>query len=316
MVYNKIASVYETLEEKEKMNQKTKRRKRRNRSSRLQNRDRYRYKNPKQILISVQVLIWIGVLVLLCLAFLVRHAMKQMETQETMVQKPVATATVKPAATPKVTKVPVPTPNPEEGIYTYLQGPKSWGQRLKWSGEWSETFYDGGSFGGFGCGLCCIANIYSSMTKYQCTPVDAYRYAKKKTGYSGGGAIDWGYMRRTLTSLGFDCGVRKKPSTYEAFQKEIAAGKCAIVLVSSANSTCYWKDTPGHYVTIFLYNKETDKIFLADSGDPDHNRHWVSLRKIYKSLKTASPWQYLYVKDYDIKNDNWKHKTADGNWVK
>lgn len=296
------------------MKQRTKRRKRRGRI--LRKRSRYYNKNPRRVLISVQVLTCLGIFVLLCLAFLVKHAIKQMETQETMVQKPVATATVKPTDTPEPTKVPKPTPNPEESVYTFLQGPKSWSQRLKWSGEWGETFYDGGSFGGFGCGLCCIANVYSSLTKYQCTPVDAYAYAKKKTGYGGGGAIDWGYMRRTLTSMGFDCGVRKKPSTYEAFQEEIATGKCAIVLVSSANSTCYWKDTPGHYVTIFLYDKKSDKVFLADSGDPNHNRQWVLLRKIYKSLKTASPWQYLYVKDYDIKKDTWKHKTANGNWVK
>ena len=49
-------------------------------------------------------------------------------------------------------------------IYTYLQGPKSWNQGIDWSGEWGESYMDGGSFGGFGCGLCCMANIYSSLT--------------------------------------------------------------------------------------------------------------------------------------------------------
>lgn len=217
---------------------------------------------------------------------------------------------------PKETKQPVQTASQEEGIYTFLQGPKSWERRLKWSGEWGVTFYDGGSFGGFGCGLCCIANIYSSLTKYQCTPVDAYRYAKKKTDYAGGGAIDWGYMRQSLSSLGFDCGVAKKPDSYEAFRKEIAAGQSAIVLVSSAESKCYWKNTPGHYVTIFLYDEKKDRVFLADSGDPEHNGQWISLRKIYKSLKTASTWQYLLVKDYDEEADQWKHKKAEGNWVR
>ena len=57
-------------------------------------------------------------------------------------------------------------------IYTYLQGPKSWNQGIDWSGEWGESYMDGGSFGGFGCGLCCMANIYSSLTPYQCSPVD------------------------------------------------------------------------------------------------------------------------------------------------
>ena len=28
------------------------------------------------------------------------------------------------------------TPSPEDGIYTYLQGPKSWKERREWSGKW------------------------------------------------------------------------------------------------------------------------------------------------------------------------------------
>lgn len=203
----------------------------------------------------------------------------------------------------------------EGDVYTFLQGPKSWRQRLTWSGEWGESFYDSGSFGGFGCGLCCIANLYSTLTKYRCTPLQAYRYAKKKTDYAGGGAIEWGYLRQTLTSLGFDCGVKKKPSSYQEFQKDIAASNAAIVLVSSDESSCFWKDTPGHYVTIFLYDEEKDKVFLADSGEPKRNRRWISLKKVYKSLKTASTWQYLPIGGYDGKKDEWKHKKADGNWV-
>jgi len=203
----------------------------------------------------------------------------------------------------------------EEEIYNFLQGPKSWRQRLVWSGEWGENFYDGGSFGGFGCGLCCIANLYSTLTKYQCTPIQAYRYAKKKTDYTGGSAIEWGYLRQTLTSLGFDCGVKQKPSSYEEFQKDIADSSGTIVLVSSNASSCIWKDTPGHYVTIFVYDKETGRVFLADSGEPKRNRTWVPLKKVYKSLKTESSWQYLPIGGYDGEKDEWKHKNANGNWV-
>lgn len=267
-----------------------------------------------QMVYSVKFLVCLGIVIVACLGFFVGYIVKQTETKEAMVQKPIATVASTPTAKPTAT--PKPTPKPEEGIYTYLQGPKSWKQRLKWSGEWGTTFYDGGSFGGFGCGLCCIANVYSSLTKYQCTPVDAYSYAKKNTEYWGGGAIAWGYMRQTLSSIGFDCSVKKKPSTYKKFKKDIADSECAIVLVSSYNSTCYWQDTPGHYVTIFLYDEKTEKVFLADSGDPKHNRHWVPLRKIYKSLKTASAWQYLTVDSYDEVKDNWKHKSVKGNWVK
>lgn len=251
---------------------------------------------------------------LICIIVVVKNMSNHMEAKETMVQKPVASASPVPTAVP--TAIPEPTPNPEEAIYSYLQGPKSWGNRLAWSGYWGTTFMDGGSFGGFGCGLCCIANVYSSVTPYKCTPVQAYHYTKKHTGYTGGGALEWGYMRRTLTSLGFDCGVKKKPSDYKTFQTDIAGSMASVVLISSSNSTCYWKDTPGHYVTIFLYNPQTDKVFLADSGDPKHNRHWVSLKKIYKSLKTSSSWQYLPVVSYNENEDGWKHKSVRGNWVK
>lgn len=199
-------------------------------------------------------------------------------------------------------------------IYTYLQGPKSWKRGIDWSGEWGDSYMDGGYFGGFGCGLCCVANIYSTLTDYQCSPVDAYRYAKKHTGYCGGTAIAWGYMRRTLTSQGFDCHVANKPVSYEEFETDVSNSLCSIVLVSSSASKVYWKDTPGHYVTIFAYDAQKQKIFLADSGDPNHNRQWVSLKKIYKSLKMESSWQYLVVERYQKKKDSWRHKKTTGTW--
>lgn len=263
-----------------------------------------------------QLMAFLMLIIIVCAAFVIQKKVQYNKTQETMsdqVQEKQTAAEESPAPTPSA--APESKVKPEKEIYTYLQGPKSWGKRLTWSGEWGEKLYDGRSFGGFGCGLCCMANIYCSLTKYKCTPVDIYRYAKKNTEYSGGGAIDWGYMRETLSSLGFTCKVRKKPADYETFREQIESGECAIVLVCSADSTCYWKDTPGHYVTIFLYDKEGDKVFLADSGDPEHNRHWIKLKKIYRSLKTASNWQYLTVDSYDKTQDKWKHKTAKGNWV-
>ena len=57
-------------------------------------------------------------------------------------------------------------------------------------------------------------------------------------------------------------------------------------------------------------------MFLADSGDPDHNRNWVSLRVIYDSLKTSSDWQYLLISDYDQSRDTFRHKKASGNWIR
>lgn len=261
----------------------------------------------------------IAVLAFLCLiigAILFSVNMNRQKAREVMsqeVNKVVEEA--KDEMLPSALKV-TPPPEDTDTIYSYLQGPKSWRKKIPWSGEWGVSFYDGGSFGGFGCGLCCIANIYSSLTKYQCTPVDAYHYAKKHTGYMGGGAIDWGYMRQSLNEMGFNCHVEKKPETYREFQEDIKNSQAAVVLVSSNNSKCYWKDTPGHYVTIFLYNEKKDQVFLADSGDPDHNRQWISLKKIYKSLKTSSSWQYLMVQEYNQKEDQWRHKEAKGNWIK
>lgn len=208
------------------------------------------------------------------------------------------------------------TVDKEEGIYTFLQGPKSWGKRIDWSGVWGKTHFDGSSFGAFGCGLCCLANVYSTQGSYQCTPVDMYRFAKEHTRYSGGGAIAWKYMANTLKKLGFKCELKNKPTNYQTFRKQVAQAGCSIVLVSSSDSRCYWNNTPGHYVTIFLYDRKTDTVFLADSGDPDHNRRRVGLRKIYKSLKTSSQWQYLNVGDYDKTKDIWKHTSVNGRWVK
>lgn len=204
----------------------------------------------------------------------------------------------------------------EEEIFTFLQGPKSWKERRDWSGAWGMEFYDGGSFGGFGCGLCCLANVYSTESRYQCTPVDMYNFAKKNTGYGGGGAIAWDYMETILDKLGFGCSLRTKPENYQDFKEQVSEAACSIVLISSNDSSCYWEDTPGHYVTIFLYDEETDTVFLADSGNPDHNRQKVELRKIYKSLKKSSEWQYLTIGDYDRTKDTWKHRKLNGNWVK
>lgn len=234
---------------------------------------------------------------------------KVTETSKEIVEVPL------PAATETASPVATPTPDPTERIATFLQGPKSWKSRLDWSGEWGEGYYDGGSFGGFGCGLCCMANIYNTFTEYECSPIDIYEYAKKTSGYEGGGAIDWGYMKETLKSLGFTSDVWRKPKNYEKFQQMVKESMACIVVVSSYDSECYWKDTPGHYVTLFAYDEASDKIFLGDSGDPTHNRHWVALKKVYKSLKTSNNWQYLAVTAYEEKKDRWKHRGFGGNCV-
>ena len=87
--------------------------------------------------------------------------------------------TAEPMESPTPSMKPTEKPDETKKLYTYLQGPKSWKRGVDWSGEWGEQYMDGGSFGGFGCGLCCMANVYSSLTEYQCSPVDMYRFAKR-----------------------------------------------------------------------------------------------------------------------------------------
>lgn len=212
--------------------------------------------------------------------------------------------------------VPEPTDNPEDRVYSFLQGPKSWKEGREWSGRWGTEYYDGGSFGGFGCGFCCMANIYSTLTEYKCTPLDMYEWTKKKTSYGGGGAVAWPFMRKVMSDTGFIAELGEKPPTYQAFRTEMEKAQAMLVLVSSSNDDSYWKDTLGHYVTLFLYNSETEEIFLTDSGDPKHNRHRVPLKVIYKALKTSSDFQYMSVLSYDGEKDTWKHTSAEGEWVR
>ena len=209
--------------------------------------------------------------------------------------------------------------SPEEAIYTFLQGPRAWKGKVRWSGSWCNLELADSLFSVFGCGLCDLANIYSTLSPYECSPVDMFHYAVEHTEYAPGGgygAIDWPYMRDVLRACGFTCKMRKKDKSYESFQKRIRRATTTIVLVSSYDDDAYWQDTPGHYVNIWLYDEETDKVFLADSGDPDHNRTWIPLRLIYDALGSNSPYQYLTASDYEEDKNTWKHNGITERWRK
>lgn len=206
----------------------------------------------------------------------------------------------------------------EEGIYTFLQGPKAWGSKAPWSGEWCQSNLTGSLFSVYGCGLCDLANIYSTLSPYECSPIDMFYFARDNTEYSpsaGVGAIDWPYLEKALNLTGFTCELGNKEDTYEAFQKKMVASLTAIVLVSSVNDATYWKNTEGHYVNIWAYNPEKDEVFLADSGDPDHNRNWIPLKYVYDALKTTGSYQYLLVTDYNEEQNTWKHCAIEENWT-
>ncbi|MEY8390074.1 hypothetical protein D3Z36_13680 [Lachnospiraceae bacterium] len=205
----------------------------------------------------------------------------------------------------------------EHEVYSFLQGPRSWEEGVTWSGEWCAFGVEGNIFGGFGCGLCCMANIYNTLSPYEVSPWDMCEYSMSVSNYAPNwesGAISWRHMREALRSCGVSCGLFHKPQTYEEFQEQMEEMKSAVVLVSSKEDDSYWKDTPGHYVNIWLYQKEDDTVFLAEPGSPENNRSRIPLRYVYDALKTASSYQYLGVKGYQEQNNQWKADGIDEIW--
>ncbi len=225
---------------------------------------------------------------------------------------------IKPKVLPTPTPRPTPVPTPSAGadktgrIASYFQAGASWKSGLTWSGDWGKKKYKGKKFGAFGCGLCCMANIYSSLSPYRSSPLDMYEFAKEVSGYEGAGAIEWWNMYTVLEKAGFHCEMGKKPDDYKEFQKLVRKSKAMVVLVSKHNKKSMWKHTTGHYVTLFLYDKASDKVFLADPGSYKRNRKWVSLEKIYDSLKTKSDRQYLLVTEYKKERDSWRNTEFTG----
>ncbi len=205
----------------------------------------------------------------------------------------------------------------EQDIYTFLQGPKSWAEGLSWSGEWSQFQVDGNPFGGFGCGLCCLANIYNTLSPYEVSPWDLCEYAIEVSEYAPDGrygAIDWEPMRDTLKNCGIRSKLYRKPKSYQKFQEQMRNARSAIVLICSGDDDTYWQDTPGHYVNIWLYQEEDDTVFLAEPGSPENNRSRVPLRYIYDALKSVSRFQYLLVKGYLEEDNQWKADGIDEIW--
>lgn len=96
----------------------------------------------------------------------------------------------------------------EPNVHTFLQGPKSWSEGIPWSGEWCQYTVEGNPFGGFGCGLCCMANIYNTLSPYEISPLDMFEYAVSSSDYAPDGrygAIDWKEMRNVLRECGVSC---------------------------------------------------------------------------------------------------------------
>lgn len=206
----------------------------------------------------------------------------------------------------------------QNGVYTFLQGPRAWSEMRPWSGEWALHSVDGNTFGGYGCGLCCMANVYNTLSSYAVSPLDMQALAMHVSNYyptSESGAIGWEDMKLTLDHTGIKSKLKRKPGSYEEFQKQMKNAQSMIVLISSAESTEYWQNTPGHYVNIYLYDEEADTVFLAEPGSPENNRSRIPLRYIYNALKQVSQYQYLLVTSYVEERNGWKGNGIDDNWI-
>lgn len=233
---------------------------------------------------------------------------------------------VKPTAS-AIPATPTPAPTPEDlshysfsedAIYSYFQGPKAWKSKKTWSGSWADMIFEGNSFGNFGCGLCCMANIYSTLSDYVCSPVDMYHFAVENSSYApsyGYGAISWPAIASTLEICGIESQLHRKTDDYSTFQQDIAHAYATIVLISSYDSDVYWQNTGGHYVTIWNYDETDDTIFLTDSGNPEHNRSHIDLNIIYDSLKTSSSFQYLTANNYVEEQNQWQWNQISEEWV-
>jgi hypothetical protein len=205
----------------------------------------------------------------------------------------------------------------EDGIYSFFQRKEAWYQGVAWSGEWSTFEYQGKVFSDFGCGLCCMANIYNTLSPYEVSPKDMFFHAINVSGYapsSAGAAISWGNMRSTLKNCGIICELYNKPSSYKEFQYTISQCTSAIVLVSSVYDNTYWTTTKGHYVSIWNYDKDSDTVFLADPGKISRNRQRIPLRYVYDALKLSSDYQFLVITEYVEADNAWKGNGIKEQW--
>ena len=211
----------------------------------------------------------------------------------------------------------------ESNIYSFFQGPHAWWQDKPWSGEWGEYEFAGKIFGDFGCGMCCMANIYDTLSPYEVSPWDMFEYAQMVSSYapsSAGAAISWSQMQSTLNTCGISSKLYCKPGSYEEFRQHVKSSQSVLVLVlvlvCSANDNTFWETTKGHYVTIWLYDEATDTVFLSDSGKIARNRQRIPLRYVYNALKTASDYQYMTINAYVEENNQWKANGITENWIR
>ena len=207
-------------------------------------------------------------------------------------------------------KKPGDPPRKKASIYSFLQGPLAWQKRYEWSGSWGEVLMEEGQyFGSFGCGLCCIANIYDTLSPYEASPIDVYWYAKNQTSYAPTeetAAIGWEAMLAAVKKMGMDAELARKPKDFQSFQKRINKTETAILLIASQDTDSYWGEISGHYVNIWQVKPKGKTVFIANPGGYTKNRRIIRLKNCYDHLKEISSYQMLLVYSYNNKADQWR----------
>ena len=198
----------------------------------------------------------------------------------------------------KLRRVPYTETEAEKKISSYVQLPLKEYPDPRWAGYWSDLEAGGQKFYSFGCGICSLSNVVSTLTAEDVNPARMFRIAQEKSSYSpkkGQGAIDWTQMAAVLDAFSLKNEIKKKPADYRRFKEDVAASDATIALLCKDDDDSLWFYTNGHYITLWQYDPADGTVFVSDSAGL-YNRRRVSLIAIWKALKTRSTAQYLCVK--------------------
>lgn len=187
----------------------------------------------------------------------------------------------------------------EQQIFSYVQTPYTYYKVRRWVGPWHRIQAAGQTFLNFGCGICCLTNMFDTIKHRDITPDRMYEKCIEHSSYAphgSVGAIDWKQIKTMCDYFGFQTELKAKPRDYAEFQKDAAENKTLLVLVCKDNDSRLWYYTRGHYVNLWEYDAETDSVFVTDASGL-YNRERVPLSFVYAALKTASNYQYMTVKE-------------------
>ncbi|MDO4938421.1 MAG: hypothetical protein Q4E54_00460 [Lachnospiraceae bacterium] len=185
----------------------------------------------------------------------------------------------------------------EQKIYSFVQVPEEYCNDEKWTGDWVEMECGGQKFFYFGCGICCLSNVYSTFYDVPLRPDAMFEWARKYGDYhpeSGRGALSWKQLRKMYEHFGCVVQTKHKPENYADFQNDVQNSETTMVLVCKYNDDKLWFYTLGHYVNLWEYNPQDDTVFVTDSSGM-FNRQRVNLEDVYSALKTSSDAQYMCI---------------------